>query len=113
MAKIAGFPGLFPADIECQFRKKLGAVNPKICILDAAARDFTEQVNGATKPLRRLQRRLGHHGHQNLYAALSDLPKAQWFLHLAHIMYIISVADFLCDDLRSHPLMSANARNVA
>ncbi|EAM2920082.1 hypothetical protein A6833_09970 [Salmonella enterica] len=83
-----------PRDIESNFRKTLGIINPLMCIADISLKEL--ESNLEEMPLSNLTNK---HKHNRLSVENIKIADALLYVHLAHITYINSRAESFCNEV--------------
>ncbi|WP_304542904.1 hypothetical protein [Sulfurimonas microaerophilic] len=95
-----------PGEIERFFRKELGAINPYMCLIDSAVKEFKN------KPLSEINSLNKNSGHPNIYLEHLELNKLQELVNMSHIAYINSKAETACNSIMNLKEMNKNHKNV-
>lgn len=100
----------FPAAIERDFRHELGRINIHLCFGDCALREFAHSVVSGPDRLRRSLRAAGH---RNLEPSEISVSLALNLGYSAHLAFLLSRLDILCQRLRRHPWVDKELNNAA
>ncbi|MBO1049645.1 MAG: hypothetical protein HEQ10_18895 [Dolichospermum sp. DEX182a] len=85
-----------PGNIESEFRKEIGKINPYLCLVDSAVGFFVAETKSNSNQAKFTREIAGKYGHHNLYTEHLNLDDLRKFVHLNHIALINSKAESAC-----------------